>query len=199
MNSDRVKGPLRNFIRRVHRRVKYFGFYEATVSNQSGMTVDLNPVDSANIPGLQGVPLYTGDPGVTLTVQNGAKLLLGFTRGDPSLPFAAPKWVSGTLLTWAINATQKISLVSALVNLGTANPTDAVIKGTTYRAAEDTWFSGLSDAIATAATSLNTASSLPTCITACQGAGSALQAVAIALETFNADATTYVSSIVKTG
>jgi hypothetical protein len=96
-------------------------------------------------------------------------------------------------------------------------PTDAVLKGTTYRAAEDTLFAGVSTTFTTAAAScatagaaLSAAGSIPAWAGAAQAAvaaagvavtaaGTAMAAFSAFLTTFESTAATYLSTINKVG
>jgi hypothetical protein len=48
---------------------------------------------------VQGVPVRVGMPGVTAVVAAGAVVLLGWEKGDPSRPYAAPAWEPGASVT----------------------------------------------------------------------------------------------------
>lgn len=78
---------------------KYFKQWPCTVQGQEGDgPLDLLPDDAeiAGPGGLQGVPIRHGLPGITVEVETGARVLLGFEAGDPSRPYAA-LWENATI------------------------------------------------------------------------------------------------------
>lgn len=76
----------------------YLRSWECEVARQAADgTLDLVPDDERiRGAGLQGVPIFHGLPGVTVTVVPGARVLLQFVGGDPSKPFAS-LWRSGDI------------------------------------------------------------------------------------------------------
>lgn len=113
------KSRIARFIRFVMRDVTYHKQYPSTVKSQSGMTLDLLP-DDAKIagPGLGAVPLRVGLPGFTVEVPEGARVLLTFDNGDPSIPAAQlfdPGSVKG--ITFA-DGTQAVARQGDLVIAG---------------------------------------------------------------------------------
>lgn len=71
---------------------KYFKQYPCTVQAQTGDgPVDVLPDDAeiAGPGGLQGVPIWNGLPGITVEVEPGARVLLGFMAGDPRRPYVS--------------------------------------------------------------------------------------------------------------
>jgi len=83
---DRLKGSLVSIIRGVMREVAYHKPYPARVVQQDAdSTLHLRP-DSAVLPGLTGVPIRYGVPGVTARVPPGARCVVEFENGDPQTP-----------------------------------------------------------------------------------------------------------------
>lgn len=88
MSDARTK--LAAFIRWVMRDTVYHRVTLATVAApSSGKTVDLIPEDPTFAgPGLQGVPVVYGMPGVEAQFTPGTKMFLFFANGDPRKPHA---------------------------------------------------------------------------------------------------------------
>ncbi len=83
---DRLKGSLVSIIRGVMREVAYHKPYPARVIQQDADgTLHLRP-DSAVLPGLTGVPIRYGVPGVTARVPPGTRCIVAFENGDPQTP-----------------------------------------------------------------------------------------------------------------
>jgi len=83
---DRLKAPFTNLIKSVMRQVDFHKPYPAKVIHQEGDgTLHLQP-DSDVIPGLTGVPIRYGVPGVTAKVPPGARCMVEFENGDPRAP-----------------------------------------------------------------------------------------------------------------
>jgi hypothetical protein len=74
----------------------FLGLYTAQVVRQAADgTLDLMPADDRlRSQGLQAIPIRHGLPGVTVEVDAGENVLLGFDAGDPSKPYAA-LWHAG--------------------------------------------------------------------------------------------------------
>ncbi|MBI2388632.1 MAG: hypothetical protein HYV09_03360 [Deltaproteobacteria bacterium] len=83
---DRFKGSLVSIIRSVMSEVDYHKPYPARVVVQdSDGTLQLKP-DSDRIPGLTGVPIRYGIPGVTARVPPGTRCIVEFENGDSRTP-----------------------------------------------------------------------------------------------------------------
>lgn len=99
----------------------------------------------------------------------------------------------------------KLAGAAGLVQLGSDEATDFVVKGDTYRTAEDSLFSALKARLVAAGGFLNTAGTDTTLITlasaaaaALVNAGAQLSAIAAAFTTFQNTADKYLSTKVKT-
>lgn len=101
-NADRIKRGLARFVLATMPLTDYHALYPATVRGQnSNKTLELVP-DKTSIPPLSSVPIRAGIPGAVITLQSGARVLLGYENGDPSKPYAG-LWGDGTLTTIALN------------------------------------------------------------------------------------------------
>lgn len=113
---DRVKGAILSIVRAEMAPLPYFARYECrvVVQNADG-TLELMP-DDPKIPGLSGVRIYSGIPGVTVTVSPGARCLLEFAGGDPSRPIVTG-WEPGDAVTLSFNGgDQKVARVDDTVD-----------------------------------------------------------------------------------
>lgn len=184
---DRIKSGLANFVRGVFPRIDYLGLYPATVITQNANgTLELQP-DDARIPGLSGIAIRTGDPGITYTVQAGTRVLVGFANGRPDQPYAA---------IWEqVGAVTELDLNAGLIKLGLP-AVDAMVKGTTYRTAEDTMLASISAALTAIAAAITTTANITTNGPA---AGTACTAAVTAMTTFSTGASGYLSTKTKTG
>jgi hypothetical protein len=119
---DRFKAALEWVVESiVGARLDYLARYPARVVSQDGSgKLELLP-DDPRIPGIPGVPIRVGVPGLKLTVPPGARVLLAFEgNGDPSRPIAE-LWESGTPLTVTFEAAQNITITSPVaLDLGEA-------------------------------------------------------------------------------
>lgn len=123
--SDRIKSSIVAWLRSYLEPLNYLGVYRAQVTGQNADgTVSLSPEDQ-RMPQLDQVPLRTGIPGVTLaSVSIGSRVRLSFDNGDPSKPHAS-LWDLTSTVELKIETTSKITVVSPLINLGSATPADA--------------------------------------------------------------------------
>lgn len=89
MDLDRLTDAVRKIVDALFGpRLDLLALYPAVAVSQSGNSVDVTP-DDTRIPGIQGVPIFSGTPGVTATVPDGTRVLLGFRGGDRRLPYVA--------------------------------------------------------------------------------------------------------------
>ncbi len=102
---DRVKGPLAAWVKSLFARIDYLARYPARVVAQNLVTGTLELVpDDRRLPGMSGVPIRYGVPGIKATVAPGARVLVGFAGGDPTKP-EAELWESASVLKLEVNAT----------------------------------------------------------------------------------------------
>jgi hypothetical protein len=106
---DRLKGAVADLVRQFTGHTDYHALYPAEVRAQNeDKTLELRP-DSAKLPGFSRVAIRHGLPGVTVTVKQGARVLLGFEGGNPEKPYAA-LWTADSLDTLTVEAETKILL-----------------------------------------------------------------------------------------
>jgi hypothetical protein len=122
--TDRLKGGVMAFARAAFSRVDYYALYAAKAVAQSadGRRLDVVP-DDKRLPAMNSVPLLLGLPGATVKVSAGAKVLVGWSGGDPSAPYTT-LWNGGeTVLT--------LSLSAAKIELGGTGltPLDGFVHG----------------------------------------------------------------------
>jgi hypothetical protein len=106
--------------------------YPATVVSQAGDgTLELM-IDHADFrgTGLAGVPLWTGCDGLTVELEGGDRVLVGFLEGSQAQPFAMLSPTGGTAKKVKLKAGTEIVIEGPTIKLG-ANPTEAAILGTT--------------------------------------------------------------------
>ena len=130
--NDRLKGGLERFVRAVvGPRIDYLAPYSAVVKAQSAIdgSLDLQP-DDAKLPGMQGIPIDYGVPGISATVAVGARVLLQFVGGDPSKP-RATLWESSSVTLLTVTATNVVVAASS-VKLGSSGATQPFVLGTAY-------------------------------------------------------------------
>jgi hypothetical protein len=114
----------------------------AVVAQASDGTVEVKP-DSPVVPPQKGRPLRLGVPGIKVKVGPGTRVRLYFSGGSPEASEVA-LWEGDGLLELELDASVKVVINSPQVHLGGDSPPDSAIKGTTYRAAEDTLLTALS-------------------------------------------------------
>lgn len=115
--SDRTKASFEALVRSALPRVDYCALYPAKVVAQNADgTLELQP-DDARFPGLSGIPLRLGLPGVSVKVSGGARVLLAFENGDPSRP-TATLWEASGLTELIITASVKVTVNAPAVALG---------------------------------------------------------------------------------
>jgi hypothetical protein len=122
--NDRLKAGIEKVVRAVFGpRIDYLALYAAVVKAQGADgSLDLLP-DDPKVPGLQGVPIDYGVPGVTATVAVGARVLLGFVGGDPSKPRAT---------LWESASVTSLTLTASAIKLGGSGAAQALVLGTQY-------------------------------------------------------------------
>lgn len=114
---DRLKGAVADLVRQFTGHTDYHALYPAEVRAQNeDKTLELRP-DSAKLPGFSRVAIRHGLPGVTVTVKQGARVLLGFEGGNPEKPYAA-LWTADSLDTLTVEAQTKVTIKAPVVYLG---------------------------------------------------------------------------------
>ena len=106
--SGRLRGAFQGILRGALANLDYLALYQARVESQKGQTLELSPLDK-RIPDLDEVPIWHGLPGVEVTVQKGAIVLLGFRDGDPASPFAM-LWNAESLTDLKLTAGGKVTI-----------------------------------------------------------------------------------------
>ena len=116
MALDRMKAAMAAVLEAmVGARLDYLARYPARVVSQDGNRLELQP-DDPRIPGIPGVPIRVGVPGLTLKVPSGARVLLAFEGGDPSRP-VAEIWESGTPIEVKFDAEKTMSFSAKEITL----------------------------------------------------------------------------------
>jgi hypothetical protein len=120
VDLDRLKEAFDDSVAYALPNVDYYALYtcQVTAQNADG-TLDLTP-NRTDWPTQKKIPFRCGIPGVKITVNAGAQVLLGWENGDPSVPFCG-LWLTGTtgdLQTAQISAATEIDLLAPTVKVG---------------------------------------------------------------------------------
>ena len=110
--QGRLQESLAKFIESVFPNFDFMAMYSGVI-NAAGPnpnTFDFTP-DSKLLAGLQSVQMFTGVPGVTITVDTSQspRCFLGFAGGDPTQPYLA-LWAIPGLSTYLMKAEESITL-----------------------------------------------------------------------------------------
>ncbi len=146
--ADRMKESIFALVRAALPTVDYFALYRARVVQQSAdlATLELQP-DDPRLPGMSEVPIKLGLPAAKVKISPGAFVLVGWEGGNPQRTHA---------LVWETGATAlQLTLEALKIELGGAAP-DALIKGTSYRTAEDTMIAAMITTLGGMATAAGT-------------------------------------------
>ncbi len=126
-NLDRLGAAFDQCVESALPSVDYAAWYNCQVVSQNADgSVDLQP-NVSYIPSQKNIQLLFPFPGVKITVQEGAQVLLGWSNGDPAYPVAA-LWAGGSpgdLQTLSIAAAQSVSIGANAV-LAAARETDPI-------------------------------------------------------------------------
>lgn len=98
-SGDRLIDAIRRIILKVvGKRLDYSALYPSTVVSQAANGNVEIKCDDSRIAGrgLTAIPIKHGIPGMTVEVQRGARVLLGFEAQDPGRPYVA-LWESGSV------------------------------------------------------------------------------------------------------
>lgn len=145
VDLDRLKQAFDAGVEAALPGVNFQALYTCTVVAQnSDGTLELMP-KSGSLPanGYKHIPIRYGVPGVKITVQAGAQVLLGWENGDPSVPYAA-LWVTGAagdLQDLTIDAAGNITIGQG-ATLAAARATDPVSVATSMAS----WISAVTSA-----------------------------------------------------
>lgn len=94
VDLDRLKQAFDQSVEAALPNVDFFALYTCQVVSQNADgTLDLQP-NSASLPSQKNIPFRCGIPGVSITVQSGAQVLLGWENGSPSVPYCG-LWLTG--------------------------------------------------------------------------------------------------------
>lgn len=177
---DRVKAAFSALVGAANPRAEYHGIFAGKVVSQGGDTVDVQ-LDDERMPGMSSLPVTVGLPGSQVSFAAGCRMFIFFENGDPAKPRAIG-WDAATGGT-VLNLT-----------LGGRSAVDALIKGTSYRAAEDILFAACSAGFKALAAASGPGS--PTSALA-----PSFAAIAAALDLFRSTATSaegFLSKVTKT-
>jgi hypothetical protein len=156
--SDDVFAALEALVRHLTAHVNYFGQYPGAVVTQAlDGTLEVK-LDDPAMPGLSGVPIRYGIPGVKATVAPGARVLVSFEGGSPAAPVAT-LWASGSVTKLTVDGTQIVLNGGAL---SVARVSDTVAAGptmATWIGAVSTFINGLAPATCTPPTDFGAISS----------------------------------------
>ena len=132
------------FVRGLFPRIDYLARYPGTIVSQSGNLFDFQP-DSPNLPGMSGLPVRFGMPGVTvqLNLANKPRCLLGFDGGNPSAPYLE-LWEQPGLSTLTMDPLASINLGPAAAAVGRVG--DAVAPGGAGGATLTSWLNAVGSA-----------------------------------------------------
>jgi hypothetical protein len=139
--QGRLKDAEEKFILQTLPGIDFNAEYPGTIVAQNGQQFDFQP-DDPDLPGIQGLDFYTGSPGISITVDPTAspRAVLFFEGGNPGAPKLSCFGNPG-LLSYQISAGEQIALAAPNVQLG-SDPTDFLIKGTSYLEALATFNTG---------------------------------------------------------
>jgi hypothetical protein len=182
LNFDRLKAGFIGAARAAFPRIDYLALYAGTIVAQGGAnSFDVQP-DDARVPGLSQVPIELGLPGLTLQLDLNSKprCLIGWKNGNPALPYVT-LFESGA-------AALKVTFDATELDLGAA-AADFAVKGTSFKAALDTWDAGWT----TFLTGMNTFA-----VSADATLGTALTAVVAAMQTVHANFIVALANILST-
>jgi hypothetical protein len=186
--EDRLKRAIRGAVKAAQSPIDYFSHYFADVISQNGNKIDVRPKD-ARIPSMASVPLFGGFPKWELRIKTGGRVLIGWSGGDPSQPYAL-----------GFDSDVAAGFVGVLADAVTIGPTATAqpsMLGQKYRTQEDVMLTAWSTAMGTAATACAAAASPATTQAGVIAVGVALAAMSTAIASFQALATQYLSQQVR--
>jgi len=205
-------GPaLREFIRNTVGSLLWYAQHPGQVVAQaSDGSVEVKP-DSPAVGPQKGVPLRLGVPGIKVKVGPGTRVRMYFSGGEEGASEVA-LWEGEGLLELEMDASVKVTvkapqvvLDAADLRLGGPTATQALVLGTSYRAAEATFhaalalqLSGAGTAIGSAAVDAALVAAAPAAAGFLATAGTALAAASATITAFEGGSAGYLSTTVKT-
>jgi hypothetical protein len=116
LSYDRLTRAIYAVVKSAFPRIDYLGLYRAVVVVQSSQDAKKNDMalldvipDDPRLPSMGGIPLRLGLPGARVEVKSGTHVLIGWSAGDPSQPYATLWDVNDPAVSITINA-EKIFL-----------------------------------------------------------------------------------------
>ena len=122
--SDLGSQGIMRLARAANPETLYASCYWAKVVKQDGDRIDVQPDDS-RVPPMAGVPLTVGIPGAKVSVSAGARVLVGWSGGDPRFPYVHG-WDQSEKVV-------KLVLSAARVELATAGASNGIPQGNELR------------------------------------------------------------------
>lgn len=118
--QGRLKLSLALFVKQVFPGIDYRAQYPGRLVAQNGQLFDFQP-DSPKVPGIQGLPFYSGTPGVEITVDfnQSPRAVLYFRNGVPA-GAALALFENPGLATFKLTAETEIDVLAPLVKVGNA-------------------------------------------------------------------------------
>lgn len=137
---DKLRKNVRSVVQGSLPEVPWHGWHPARIVQQNADgTLEVRP-ESEDLAPLNNVP-YRSLPGFELKVAQGARVRLCFEEGDRTRPFVTA-WDLPLLVELLLSASSLVHVKSPLIKLGGA-ATQAVPRGTAYRAAESVLFAAV--------------------------------------------------------
>lgn len=138
-SQDRVKVALAAAVKAVLPPIDYFASYWARVIAQRDGTIDVqieNPTISARLPSMSGVPLTMPAAGAAVQMAAAGRVLIGWSGGDPSKPFAFAPSADTVMLELVL------PVITGLF-LGDRAGAEPIIKGASFASALATFLTAL--------------------------------------------------------
>jgi hypothetical protein len=103
----------------------YFGTYPAKVVKQSGdlSLVDVIPLVTETLPPMSNVPIRIGVPGVRISVEPGAFVMVGWDGGDPAKAYAG---------LWGVAAVKDVITETEQSHLGSESASEPMVLGNKF-------------------------------------------------------------------
>lgn len=142
--TDRVKDSFQALVKNLAGGTFYARFrYRVVKQSEDLKSVDCIPdPDTKEMSGLTNVPIKLGIPGMKVglaKIKPNAFVLVGFENHDPRRPFVA-EWEAGANV-------EAMTFETDTSFLGSGGAAQAMILGTAYRAAEDTYLTAIVTAV----------------------------------------------------